>query len=314
MNLAAITQLPTILAILLFYLSMPAMVSAEEASQLLADLVRGNEGSRTLAASRLYHLGEAGRGVPLLAPRLRHEDPVERCLTARLLGMLRDRRATRPLVAVLDDEDGAVRRNAVEALGQIGDATASSALNRALEDSVPDVRIAAARALREIGVTGALPAALGRESSPEVRLHLVEALARDSSLRAGRALSEALEDESELVRLLAASYLIERGVETALEVIAPRLRHEHDTARREAAEALGHATGAVASQARELLLPLLGDPSHRVMLTAATSLAALDDPRGVAHLRSLVRSSAPPAIRAEALELLERLGSGTETP
>lgn len=302
------------MALLLLLLALPSVAAAEEAADLLAALVRGSEGSRTHAASRLYHLGEAGRGVPLLAPRLRSEDPVERCLTARLLGMLRDRRATRALSTALGDDDAAVRRDAAEALGQIGDSTAAPALARALGDEVADVRISAARALREVRVTGSLPAALEREPEPEVRLHLVEALFRDSSSRAESALVGALADESELVRLLAASCLIERGNESALQVLEPRLRHDHVTVRREAAEALGRATGTIVARARELLVPLLTDPSQRVSLTAAASLVSLEDERGVEHLRAVVHGNAPAAIRAEAIAELERLGLDAGAP
>ncbi len=308
------TSQPAILCLLLLLLLAPMTALAEEAGDLIAGLVRGSEGARTTAASRLYHLGEADRGVPPLLARLRGEDPVERCLAARLLGMLRSRRAVASLTAALDDDDPAVRRNVIDALAQIGDASTSSALSRALDDPIADVRIAAARALREIGVTRDLAPALERETESEVRLHLVEALSADRTPPSERALRGALSDESELVRLLAASYLIERGNEDALQVLAPRLRHDSATVRRETAVTLGRARAPVVSDVRDLLFSLLDDPSHEVGLAAATSLATLDDQRGIEHLRAISRGDAPAAVRASALEALERVRRSEDSP
>lgn len=273
----------------------------------MAALARGSEGDRTLAASRLYHQGQGDRGVPLLAAQLRAEEPGARCLAARLLGLLRSPRAIEPLSRALNDPDWAVRRDAAEALGQIGETSAARYLARRLEDPHPRVRIAAARSLRELGATSQIPEALEDEGDAEVRLHLVEALGRDRSRAAERALRGALDDESELVRNLAASYLVERGDLRAVEVLAARLTSESATARREGAEALGRATGPAAAEARRLLEPLLRDPSIEVGLAAAVALNALGDPRGLEHLRALARSDAPPALRARALELLDRL-------
>lgn len=292
---------------------LPFPVRAEESriDDLVASLTVGSEGTRTQAAVRLYHLDQGDRGVGPMARQLRSEDPDERCLAARLLGMLRSRRAIAPLSAALNDEEWAVRRDVAESLGQIGDASTAPRLTRLLADPHPRVRIAAIRSLRELGVATSLPRALTEEEETEVRLHLVEALGADLSVPATTALHGVLDDDSELVRLLAASFLVERGDVAAVEMLAARLSLESPTVRREAAEALGRATGPAASAAREALTPRLGDADPEVALSAAASLMALGDRRGAEYLRGLARSAAPPPLRARALELLEATPSST---
>jgi HEAT repeat protein len=282
--------------------------SAESVDDLVASVVAGDEGDRSRAAARLYHIGQVDAGVPPLVAQLRSEDPDARCLAARVLGILRSGRAVLPLVVALGDADWAVRRDAAEALGQIGDASAAQGLAGRLRDPHPRVRIAAARALREVRVSDALPGALGCEDDPEVRLHLVEALTDDRSRRATRALRRALDDPSELVRLLAATILVERGEPRAVEVIARRLGMSSVTARVEAVEALGRATEQAVPGAVRALGTVLGDPSPEVVLSAAASLARLGDSRGLETLGAVSRGDAPPDVRARALELLDQLG------
>lgn len=277
---------------------------ADDVERLLAALTEGSEGARAQAASRLFLVGAADRGVPRLASRLRHEDPLERCLAAQLLGLLRSARGVAPLVAALDDADWAVRRDAAEALGQIGDRAAEGPLARRLGDEHPRVRAAAARALGELGATAALPRALGQERDPEVRLHMVEAMGPGAPGR--RALALALADEAESVRLLAAARLVELGDARGVAVLGERLGAGlSEAARGEAATALGRATGRAVEAAARALSRGLTDPSPEVGLLSAAALAALGDPRGPQVLRSLADGDAPPGLRARALALLE---------
>lgn len=280
---------------------------AESVDQLLAAVESGPEGARLHAAERLYQLGQADRAVPRITAQLRDDDPVQRCLAARVLGLLRSGRAVASLAAALGDDDWAVRRDVAEALGQIGQPAAVPSLTRRLGDDHPRVRIAAIRSLAELGARQALPAALRREADPEVRLHLVEAIGSSTAAECRRALRRALRDDAESVRLLAASFLVEQGDADAVEVLGARLSSGATaTAKREAAEALGRAAGAAAGPARERLALALVDPSTEVTLAAAASLVALGDPRGEEVLRSLASDRNPPEIRARAQDLLER--------
>jgi HEAT repeat protein len=214
-----------------------------------------------------------------------------------------------PLVSALADEDWAVRRDVAEALGQIRAPAATSHLNNRLGDDHPRVRIAVVRALAELGSRAALPQALRREADPEVRLHLVEALGSATTAASRRALEGALSDDVQSVRLLAASFLVERGNVEAVNLLGDRLANGATaTARQEAAEALGRSEGDATAPARRLLCRALVDPSTDVSLAAAASLVALGDRRGREFLRSIVDGENTPELRARALEMLEEAG------
>jgi len=289
--------------------SSPLLAEVSRVEALLDGLSRGNEGARLQAASRLYHLGQSDRGVPRVVGSLRHENPDQRCLAARLLGMLRSVRGVAPLIGVLDDEEWAVRRDVAEALGQIGDRSAATALVARLADSHSRVRISAARALGELGVTTGLAAALAREQDPEVRLHLVEALGRNLDSAGTGALQPSLRDDVESVRLLAAGFLVEHGDVDAVGLLGSRLASgQAAVERREAAEALGRATGGAAERAREALGRALMDREATVGLAAARALVRLGDSRGRSHLSAVARGNGPPDLRARALALLDELG------
>lgn len=289
--------------------SQPAVGELESVGDLLHAVTTGSEGGRLHAAERLYHLGQADRAAPRVAPGLHHEDPGERCLAARILGLLRSPQGVSPLVAALDDEDWAVRRDAAEALGQIGASTVASHLNRRLNDEHPRVRISVVRALAELGARTALFQALRGETEPEVRLHFVEAIGPATTTEARRALERALRDDTESVRLLAATFLVERGSVEAVSILGARLASETTaTARREAAEALGRSAGTARAPAVRSLVQALVEPSTDVSLTAAASLVSLGDPRGREFLRSIIDGENPPELRARAIELLESVG------
>jgi len=299
------------LSLLTIAVSPGAFAEAESPEALVTALTRGSEGTRTRAATRLYHLGQGTLGVTPLLSRLRDEDPAERCVASRLLGVLRSEEAAAGLARALGDEDWAVRRDAAVALGQIGARGSVGPLTLALGDDHPRVRIAAARALREAAGAsgdGPLSRALPREEDTEVRQALVAALAESPASRATRALRGALEDPSEPVRLAAATSLVERGDRAAAELMAERLASAPGrTSRSEAAETLGRATGAAEPIATAALSRALADPETSVQIAAAESLARLGDARGRAHLEEIAGSTEPPTTRARALELLDRL-------
>lgn len=286
-----------------------AVGELDSVSPLVLEVTTGSEGARVRAAERLFQIGQADRAVSRVASGLRHEDPGERCLAARILGLLRSSQGVSPLVTALDDEDWAVRRDVAEALGQIRSTSAATHLNRRLHDEHLRVRIAVVRALAELGARTALPQALRRETEPEVRLHLVEALVPATTNDARRALEGALRDDAESVRLLAASFLVERGNVDAVTMLGARLSSGATVnARQEAGEALGRSSGAARAQAIRFLVQALVDPSTEVSLRAAASLVSLGDRRGREFLMSIIDGENTPELRARAIELLEEAG------
>src|SRR5690242_14626699 len=75
-------------------------------------------------------------------------DARTRLSAARVLGELRDRRATGPLVSALQDPEADVRSEAARALGTLRDVEAADALDTVLKtDADVAVRTAAATAL-----------------------------------------------------------------------------------------------------------------------------------------------------------------------
>jgi len=284
-----------------------AWAEEENVELLVSALTSGTEGARCRAANRLFLIDEADRGVPSLTRQLQHEDPNERALAARILGLLQSEMGTSALIRALSDDDWAVRRDAAEALGQIGARTAAPVLERLLEDSHPRVRIAAVRSLAEIERPARLPAALGAERVPEVRLHIIEALGLQRSPASRRALLRALNDDIESVRTLAAGYLVERGEPRGLAVLVTRMSSDSTTVRLETVEALHRATGAATAPAHRILVETLSDPEPSVGLAAAAALAAAGDSRGATHLRGVAIGHEQAAVRARALELLLEL-------
>jgi len=102
---------------------------------------------------RVVALGESGdrRHVPELIAALEHEDSNVRRLAASALGKLRDPRAVRPLLILLEREERPqVRQYAVKALGRIGDPQARPLLERIVSDpkEKPYIRRAAEKALQ----------------------------------------------------------------------------------------------------------------------------------------------------------------------
>ena len=91
------------------------------------------------------------RTAPLLIRALREGSPKARFWAARILGEIRDGRATRSLGDALVDSDADVRSSAVWALGMIGDRASATLAEPLLRDPVWYVRAHAAEALGRVG-------------------------------------------------------------------------------------------------------------------------------------------------------------------
>ncbi len=86
-----------------------------------------------------------------LLKKLDIDDPMEKILAIRHLGILGDAGAFDGLANCLREADEEVRKAAAEALGRIGDPRAIEPLAQALKDSDADVREASAKALGRLG-------------------------------------------------------------------------------------------------------------------------------------------------------------------
>jgi HEAT repeat protein len=108
----------------------------------------------------LLHEVDRDEYVFKLIRALRHPEPTTAVRAATILGLLRERRAVQPLLALLaSSDDPYLLESAVEALGEIGDPAALAGLIDALAHSYLRVRGKAAEALGKLRLERA-PAAL----------------------------------------------------------------------------------------------------------------------------------------------------------
>jgi HEAT repeat protein len=157
------------------------------------------------------------RTAPLLIRTLRDGRPKARFWAARILGEIRDARATRSLGDALLDRDADVRSAAIWALGSIADRATAALAEPLLRDPIWYVRAHAAEGLGKIGDPTAVPA-LGealRDRSWWVRKNALDALVRLGDA-AKPALRRALEGDDRFARDCAVEALTTLGVPVAL--------------------------------------------------------------------------------------------------
>jgi HEAT repeat protein len=120
------------------------------------------------------------RTAPLLIRSLREGTPKARFWAARILGEIRDARATRSLGDALTDTEADVRSSSVWALGMIADRASASLALPLLHDPIWYVRAHAAEALGRIGDAQAVPAIAEalQDRSWWVRKNALDALVR----------------------------------------------------------------------------------------------------------------------------------------
>ncbi len=157
------------------------------------------------------------------------------------------------LLALAKDDTGAVREAAYESLGVLAAIEALGTLLEAFEDQHMGARQAAVLAVGRVAPEEGIDAitTLLEDPRPEMRFSAIWTL---SHLGAGHAnqIAAGLDDEDDEVRLLAVQCLGELGATNDVDAI----------------------------------VGLLEDPSDAVRFSAATSLAALGDPRGAPTLRA----------------------------
>ena len=120
------------------------------------------------------------RTAPLLIRALREGTPKARFWSARILGEIKDPRATRSLGDALADKEPDVRSASVWALGMIADRASAALVEPLLDDTVWYVRAHAGEALGRIADPNAVPK-LGlalRDRSWWVRKNALDALVR----------------------------------------------------------------------------------------------------------------------------------------
>jgi HEAT repeat protein len=117
-------------------------------------------------------------GEPAVMPLieyLKSDNKDEVKLASRILGDIKDKRATIPLTELLDKEDFNTRSYACESLGKIGDTTAFTDVTSCLKDSVEVVRKSAAVALGKMKDSRAIPHLIEGLSDPHFSVRMTSA-------------------------------------------------------------------------------------------------------------------------------------------
>ena len=151
----------------------------QAAEEALVDLL-GKHDQAVSARIAAICIEMGPRTAPLLIRTLREGTPKARFWAARILGEIKDARATRSLGDALADKDADVRSAAVWALGMIADRASAALVEPLLQDSVWYVRAHAAEALGRIGDPNAVQplAEALKDRSWWVRKNALDALVR----------------------------------------------------------------------------------------------------------------------------------------
>ncbi len=225
-----------------------------------------------------------------------------RVWAARILGRIKDARATDDLVARLYDRDDRLRMAAAEALGEIGDPRALQSLVRAtLRDPAPQVRAHAAGAVAQIEGPRALDILVAALADPDYGARLraleafetmrlddtapLEAALRDPNADVRRRAALALERVGHLERVVrdltaedrvtrdrAYAALLSLGREGLADSIASYVHHVSFQVRALAAQACGELGF---DRAAPILIPVLDDPEWPVRAAACEALGRL---------------------------------------
>ncbi len=217
------------------------------------------------------------------------------------------------LAGLLDNSDSKIRRNAAFVLAKRGD---SRALPILLDVAQHDrgLRYDAAQLLCDLPATdvwdAAVPIIADQTANPELRGHLLLALARHKQRSAFDLLVQYMKDPSPHVRSLAAAGLRDFSVlkadkknSAAIPHFVAALADEHDSARITAAAALGELAS---PKALGPLISCLNDRNDGVVLASAGALGNIAAPSAVAPLCELLDHENQ-YVRRRAVQSLEKI-------
>ena len=147
--------------------------------------------------------------IQVLLTALQDNNRSVRQMSARLLGKIKDPRATIPLIKTLEDPEYEVREEASVALRNIKDPLAIEPLVKALNSQNSKVREHVIKTLGEFKDHRAIEPLMGtiQDSDPEVRAAAIEVLGTIKDPRAVTPIIKALSDDNDKVRLQAVKVL-----------------------------------------------------------------------------------------------------------
>jgi diguanylate cyclase (GGDEF)-like protein len=177
-----------------------------------------------------------------LAKALRYKwDKKVRVEAALALGEIRDKRAVKPLIQILESENKGSLIKAIEVLGRIKDEKAVEALIYALRSKSLEAQIKAAKALGEIRDKRAVEPLIQalRDKNEDLRLQAAKALGEIEEAKSVKPLIELLTDSDAAVRAQVAEALGKIGDKSSVEALLSALADKDWEVREKAALALG---------------------------------------------------------------------------
>ena len=178
--------------------------------------------------------------VRVLLTALEDNNRSVRQMGARLLGKIKDPRATIPLIKTLEDPEYEVREEASMALRNIKDPQAIEPLVKALNSKNPEVREHVIKTLGEFKDNRAIEPLMAtiQDPDPEVRAAAIQVFGTIKDPRAMPPIMKALHDENENVRLQAVKVLGQSYDPEAILALKEKLADIAAPVRQAAGEAL----------------------------------------------------------------------------
>lgn len=252
------------------------------------------------------------KAVKSLMGIIEQRSPIFRSHAAEALGQIGDERAVSVLSELLQDEDASVRVVAASALGKMPKAANAKALVRALRDTDDDVRRLAAVALGEIGDkrAGDSLTVLLDDAHADVREAAAVALGRIGDGRAIEPLLQMLDSDDEDALLRAIGAFRSLRDPAVVEQLLPFLYHERTAIRQRTVETLGLIGDSLAAERLEGVLK--GDRSSDVRVAAAKALGDIRDPGSIDALEQALQDEFQ--IRCRAVVSLGMIGDEQSLP
>jgi HEAT repeat protein len=287
-----------------YYASEALIAMADRSVPAVIEFLKSpRESERQRAARVLWRIG-APAVVPLIALVQDGNSASEtRASAAHALGVIGDKRATKPLLSLLKDERYFVRQQAAWALGHMGEAAVTDVVEMARSSS-PATREAAVEALGNIKSSGSIEALLSSlsDQNQNVRAAAVKALGETGDGRAVSHLVIILRDEASPHRSQAASALARLG-KAAVPALVAVLEDSKPSVRQFAAEALGN-TGE--REAVDPLIQFVKKNSGAGRPEAIEALGKLGDPAALGAILDAMRGGTL-AVRRKAVGALAQI-------
>jgi HEAT repeat protein len=271
--------------------------------QVLVRLL-GEPSVRNEVLEALAHHGEGV--ISLLLEQLESDDVETRRAAVSVLGRLGYRRATGPLLKVLEN-DTSLRIDAANAIARLGDEAALESLLKLIGDPDGGVRQSVVAALNSIGSSkmNERIKPLLRDENPLVRESAAKIAGYFGYEDCADALLECCNDPDERVRKAAVEHLPFVEDDRINDVLARKLETDTPKVRAAVAAAMGNVEVATALTN---LSRALGDEDSWVRYFAAQSLGRLGQLEAVESLVELVKREPLNHVKIAALEALGRIG------